>query len=125
MTNPSPPPHSRVLDYADELISVPRAHIALELRQDEEGLKLLHGGRLLVECYLTREGMAAGGYMASALGAKIPPVGESVSARVSSGVLFRAVSIASLDFSKQESYLLLDRWLEEAEIQRRGSSDAT
>jgi hypothetical protein len=118
-------PHSKVLDYADELTSVPRAHLSLELRQDDDGLKLLHQGRPLVECYLTREGMAAGGYMARSLGAPVPPVGESIAVRVSTGVLFRAVSIASLDFGVEESFVLLDRLLEEAEMQRGGSRDDT
>ena len=116
---------TQVTEYADELMSVPSAHLALELRQDDEGLQLLHDGRTLVECRLTRQGMAAAGYMARALGVKIPPLGESVKARVSSGVLFRAVSISTLDFSNEESFQLLDRWLEEAEMQRHGSSDAT
>ncbi len=116
-------PHSKVLDYAEELTSVPRAHLSLELRQDDDGLKLQHQGKPLVECYLTREGMAAGGYMAKALGAPLPRVGESVSVRVSTGVLFRAVSIASLDFGVEESFVLLERLLEEAEMQRGGSSD--
>ena len=120
-----PEPHTNVSDYAQELISVPRAHLVLELRQDESGLKLLHEGKLVVECYLTREGMAAAGFMVQSLGAKVPPLGESVTARVSSGVLFRAVSISTLDFNNEESYVLLDRWLEEAEMQRGGSSDAT
>ncbi len=118
-------PHTKVSEYADELTSVPSAHVALELRQDESGLKLLHRDQLLVECSLTREGMAAGAYVAKALGAKIPPLGESVTARVSTGVLFRAISIASLDFGNEESFVLLERWLEEAEMQRGGSSDAT
>ena len=41
-------------------------------------------------------------------------------ARVSTGVLFRAMSIASLDFKVQESFVLLDRLLEEAASQRGG-----
>ena len=114
-----------VFDYAEELFSVPRAHVPLELRQDEDGLKLLHQDRPLVECHLTREGMAAAGYMAKALGVKVPPVGSSITARVSTGVLFRAVSIASLDLGNSESFVLLERWLEEAEQQRGGSSDMT
>ena len=115
--------HTTVSEYADELISVPRAHVVLQLRQDEGGLKLSHQDRLLVECPLTRGGMAAAGYMARALGVGIPPVGESVTARVSTGVLFRAVSIASLDFDNEDSFVLLERWLDEAESQRGGSSD--
>ena len=115
--------HTKITDYADELMSVPRAHVALELAQDDGGLKLSHDGKMVVECYLTREGMIAATYMAQALGTKVPPLGESVKARVSTGVLFRAVSIASLDYNNDASYVLLERWLEEAEQQRGGSSD--
>ena len=119
------PSHTSIFDYAEDLISVPRAHIKLELHQDPGGLKLLHQEKPLVEYRLTREGMAAAGYTAMALGVKLPPLGESVTVSVSTGVLFRAISISSLDFSNKESYELLERWLEEAELQRGGSSDAT
>ena len=40
-------------------------------------------------------------------------------------MLFRAVGVAGLDYGKEESYVLLDRLLEEAEMQRGASSDAT
>jgi hypothetical protein len=116
-------PHTKIADYANELLDVPRAHLALELSQDEDGLKLRYGGTLLVECYLTNEGMAAGAYMAKALGVPVPALGESVTARVSTGVLFRAVGIASLDFGVDESFVLLERWLQEAEMQRGGVSE--
>ncbi|MBM3933023.1 MAG: hypothetical protein FJ319_01755 [SAR202 cluster bacterium] len=115
-----PDTNVKIHDYADELISTPRAHLALDLSQDEQGLKLSHDGKMLVECYITRDGMAAGGFMAKALGVKLPPLGKAVKARVSTGVLFRAVSIASLDFNVEESFELLERWLEEAELQRGG-----
>ena len=58
------------------------------------------------------------------LGVKVPPLGESVIARVSTGVLFRVLGVAGLDYKKEESYVLLDRLLEEAERQRGGTSDA-
>ena len=117
--------HTKIANYANELLDVPRAHLALELSQDEDGLKLRYGGKVLVECYLTNEGMAAGAYMAKALGVPVPALGESATARVSTGVLFRAVSIASLDFDVEESFVLLERWLEEAELQRGGTSEMT
>ena len=118
-------PHVDVSNYADELMSVPRAHLRLELTQDEEGLSLLYEDRLLVRCSLTRQGMAAGGFMAKALGVKIPPLGQSVQPRVSTGVLYRAVGVASLDFETDASFELLERLLDEAEMQRGGSSDET
>ena len=116
-------PHTKIADYANELLDVPRAHLALELSQDEDGLKLRYGGTVLVECYLTNEGMAAGAYMAKALGVPVPALGESVTARVSTGVLFRAVGIASLDLGVDVSFVLLERWLQEAEMQRGGVSE--
>ena len=116
--------HATVSRYADELISVPRAHLRLELRQDAEGLTLLHDGKSLVECALTRQGMVAAGYMAQALGVKIPPLGQSVAARVSTGVLYRVIAIPRLDFDKDESFVLLERLLDEAEMQRGAPSDA-
>lgn len=117
--------HTEVFDYADELMSVPRAHLRLELTQDEMGLSLLHEGRLLVRCFLTRQGMTAGGFMSKALGVKIPPLGESVQARVSTGVLYRAVGVASVNFDSEAASDILHRLLEEAEMQRSGSSDET
>ena len=78
-----------------------------------------------MRCFLTRQGMAAANYMAKALGVGIPPLGETAKARVSTGVLFRAVSIASLDYDVEESFVLLERWLQEAALQRTGSSEMT
>ena len=119
-----PQTHTKISEYAEELISVPRAHLSMELSQDEHGLALLHDGKTLVECYLTRQGMMAAGFMAQALGVKIPPLGQSVPVRVSTGVLYRAISISGLDFDKEESFVLLERLIEEAELQRGGTSDA-
>ena len=62
--------HTETTDYADELMSAPRAHLALELAQDDGGLKLSHEGKAVVECRLTREGMIAAAYMAQALGTR-------------------------------------------------------
>ena len=63
--------------------------------------------------------------MAQALGVKVPPLGQTIEARVSTGVLFRTIAIGGLDFDKEESIVILDRLLEEAELQRsRGSHTA-
>lgn len=113
-----------VTEYADELISAPRGRLRLELAQDDEGVALTYQGRLLARFRLTPEGMMASGYMAQALGLRIPAVGASVEASVSSAVLFRALSIAELDYANDASFALLERMLEEAEIQRGEPSDA-
>ena len=113
--------HATVTDYADELVSVPRAHLRMELAQDETGLALTHEGNTVVHCRLTREGMIAGGFLAQALGAKVPALGTSAPVRVSTGVLYRAMAVAGLDYSIEESYVLLERLLEEATAQRGGA----
>ena len=62
--------------------------------------------------------------MAEALGVKVPPLGGSVDARVSTGVLWRAISISCLDFRKEESLVLLERLMAEAEMQRGSGNDS-
>ena len=114
----------RALEYADNIVSVPRAHVRVTLRQVKEGVTLLHQGRALTKCYINRSGMRAARFMAQALGVKVPPLGDSVEARVSTGVLWRAISISCLDFRKKESFTLLERLLEEAELQRGSGSDS-
>ena len=114
----------RALEYADEVISVPRAHVRVTLRQVKDGVTLLHQGRALTKCRITRSGMRAARYMAEALGVKVPALGESVEARVSTGVLWRAISISCLDFRRQESFTLLERLLGEARMQRGSGSDS-
>ena len=115
----------RALEYADRIISVPRAHVRVTLRQVAGGVTLLHEGkRALTKCHLSRSGMKAAHFMAEALGVKVPPLGGSVEARVSTGVLWRAISISCLDFRKAESFALLERLLEEANMQRGSGSDS-
>ena len=114
----------RALEYADEIISVPRAHVRVTLRQVKSGVTLLHEGKAITKCYINRSGMKAAQFMAEALGVEVPPLGSSVEARVSTGVLWRAISISCLDFRKVESFVLLERLLEEANMQRGSGSDS-
>ena len=114
----------RALEYADKVISVPRAHVPVTLRQVKDGVTLLHRGRALTRCYINRSGMRAAHFMAEALGVQVPPLGGSVEASVSTGVLWRAISISCLDFRKKESLLLLERLLEEANMQRGSGSES-
>ena len=117
-------PQVKVTEYADELIATPRAHLRLVLEQNGNGLVLSHEYHALVECPLTEDGMLAAGFVAQALGTKVPPLGESVTARVSTGVLFRVLGVAGLDYKKEESFVLLDRLLEEAERQRGSTNES-
>lgn len=115
----------RALEYADEVISVPKAHVRVTLRQVRDGVTLLHEGKkTLTRCYLNRSGMRAAHFMAEALGVTVPPLGSAVEARVSTGVLWRAVSISCLDLRNEASYPVLERLLAEANMQRGSGSDS-
>ena len=114
----------RALEYADEIVSVPRAHVRVTLRQSLGGVALLHEGRTLTRCYLTHSGMRAARLVAAALGVELPPLGGSVETSVSTAVLWRAVSLSCLDFRKKESYPIMERLLDEANMQRGSGSDS-
>ena len=78
----------------------------------------LHRGRALTRCYATATGAVAAEFVADALGVSLPPVGGSVDSTVSTGVLYRAISISSLDLRIPEVRPLLERLLDEAAEQR-------
>ena len=118
-------PHTEIFDYADELISVPRAHLRLELKNENDSFVVTHDNNILLRCNLDKTGTIASGFIAESLGVAMPDSGSTISARVSTGVLYRTVGIASLDYQSDASYVLLDRLLTEAEMQRGGSSDET
>ena len=111
-----------ITDYAEELMSVPRAHVRMEYSQTTSGVQLTHEGNDLVRCPLTRSGMAAAGFMSQAMGVELPTLNETINVRVSTGVLFRVITIAGLDFENDASFAILDRMLEEAELQRGSAS---
>ena len=114
--------HVEITNYAEELMSVPRAHVRMEYSQTNSGVVLTHEGNELVKCPLTRSGMAAAGFMSQAMGVELPTLNETVNVRVSTGVLFRVITIAGLDFENDASFAILDRMLEEAELQRGSAS---
>ncbi len=113
----------KALEYADQIISRPRANLKVQLRQGKEGVTLLHNRKVLTRCYISRSGMRGAVFAAQALGVKVPPLGASVEVSVSTGVLWRAISISCLDFRKKESYVLLERLLQEADMMRGGASE--
>ena len=94
----------------------------MEYFQTDSGVMLTHEGHKLVKCPLTRSGMAAAGFMSQAMGVNLPSLEETVNVRVSTGVLFRVIAIAGLDFENEASFTILDRMLEEAELQRGSAS---
>ena len=111
-------PNVWVSDYADELVATPRAHLRMALSQDERGLVLTYQDREVLRCFITPNGMLAGGFVSQALGVRLPPLGESVVARISTGVLYRVLGVCQLDYAEEVAYVVLERLLEEAQMQR-------
>ena len=120
--SPNTESNVEVTDYAEELMAVPRAHVRMEYFQTPSGVILTHEGHELVRCPLTRSGMAAAGFMSQAMGIDLPSLEKPANVRVSTGVLFRVIAIAGLDFENEASFTILDRMLEEAELQRGSAS---
>ncbi len=110
----------KALEYAYELISTPRAHLRVHLRQTKEGVSLMYRGRVMTKVYLNRSGMNAAAAMAEALGVPIPKLGESVSALVSTGVLYRVLALSELDYRRPAAFELAARLVDDAVAQRGG-----
>ena len=109
---------TKAWEYAEGILDVPRRRVPVTLRSGKSGVVMLHRGRVLTRCYDSQVGRVAALYVAQALGVELPEMGESVDASVSTGVLFRAISISSLDLRKPATHPILVRMLEEAEFQR-------
>ena len=108
----------RAWPYAEQLLSRPARRVPVVLRHGKGGVTLLHRGRALTRCYANATGAVAAEFMADALGVSLPPVGGSVDSTVSTGVLYRAIFISSLDLRIPEVRPLLERLLDEAAEQR-------
>lgn len=116
----------RAWERADTLLSSRGTRsVPVVLRRGKGGVTLLHGGRAITHCHNTKNGRLAAGLVAEALGVEVPAIGASVEATVSTGVLYRAVSISSIDLRIPEARPLVRRLLEEAVEQRLSASPET
>ena len=113
----------RAWPYADELLSGQgRGAVPVVLRRSTTGVTLLHNGRALTHCYASGVGRVAARLVAEALGVPLPPIGGAVEATVSTGVIYRAISISSVDLRIPEALPLVERLLQEAVEQRLNPS---
>lgn len=108
----------------ERLMARPRRQIRVVLRHGKAGVTLLHEGRALTRCHPTKTGAECAKLVAHALGVALPPVGKEVGATIPNGVLFRAVSLSSLDLRVPGSGELAQRLLEEADFQRRRAGES-
>lgn len=109
---------AKAWNYAENLLSIPSRHVPITLRNGKTGVVVLHKGRVVTRCYSSRVGRITSRFLAESLGLELPSVGQSFTTNVSTGVLFRAISIAALDIRKRSTFPILERMIEEAAYQR-------
>ncbi|MBI4307943.1 MAG: hypothetical protein HY684_03975 [Chloroflexi bacterium] len=109
--------------YAEKLLSRPQRRVPVVIRRGKGGVTLLHRGRALTRCYDTGPGRMAAELVALALGVPVPSLGESISARVSTAALYRAIALSSMDARVPEARPLIERLVEEASQMRYGEED--
>ena len=109
----------RAQDYAETVLNRPRGETPVTLRRHKSGCTLLYQGRALTKTHASQVGELQAEFMAQALGVELPAeVGGSVSTRLGTGALYRAIAISSLDLRKPEARVLLGQLLSTAAMQR-------
>lgn len=114
----------RALERGQAAIERPKGQMAITLRHGKGGVTLLYQGRVVARTHASAVGKALAPYVAQALGVELPPLGGAARAVVSSGVLYRVLSISSLDLRQEEARMLLAYLLREAEEMRGYESAA-
>ena len=110
---------TKALDYAERLINRPRGETPVTIRRNANGYTLLHNRRALTKTHASGVGALQAQAMALALGVELPTeVGGEVSAKVGSGVLYRAIGASSLDLRRPEAQIVLEQLLATAALQR-------
>ena len=106
----------------EKAIERPKGEMAITLFRGKTGLTLRYLGKVINRVPASESGRQIAPYLAMALGVKLPPIGSTAQAVVSSGVMFRVFSISTLDLRNQESRILLDYLLTEAQEMREYES---
>ena len=114
----------KALIYGYELVETPRSHLRIQLNQDKSGVSVTHKGRVLTRVFLNQSGMNAAVAISEATGIKLPPLGESNSGLVSTGLLYRVFAISQLDFRNAASFDLAAELVDEAiSMQRKNTTN--
>ena len=106
----------------EKAIERPKGEMAITLFRGKTGLSLRYLGKVICRTPATEAGKLIAPYVADAVGVRLPAVGSTAKAVVSSGVMFRVLSISTLDVKNEESRILLDYLLTEAREMREYQS---
>ena len=104
--------------YAETVLNRPGGEKPVVLRRHKSGATLLHRGRALTKTHASVVGEAQAEFMAEVLGVKLPAIGGEVATKVSSGVLYRAIAVSSLDVRRPEARAVLAALMNTAAMQR-------
>ena len=108
----------KALERGQQLIERPRGALELNLFHGKRGLTVRHQGKVIARTHSSRIGRILAPFVAEALGVELPKIGSAVEAVASSGVIYRVLSISSLDLRQAEARELLTYLLEEAAAMR-------
>lgn len=114
---------TRALEHAYMVLERPRSHMRIRVARTGQGIALYYNARVLTKLFENGSGRAAATAVAHALGVVLPGRGESVEARVSSGVMYRVLALSSLDYRNEVSFDLAERLVREA-LEMRGAAGA-
>ena len=108
----------QAMERAERVLARPSSRMELKLYHGKRGLTLRHRGRVVTRTWDSTSGRKVAPFLAHALGVDLPAPGTSTTATISSGLLFRVLSISCLDLRRREGKRLLLRLLEEADHMR-------
>ena len=114
----------KAMERGQQAIERPKGQMQITLSHGKTGLTLRYQGKAVTRVHASEVGNRIAPYVAEALGVGLPPVGGTAKATVSSGVMYRVLSISSLDLRWPEADTLLRYLLEEAEAMRGYKSAA-
>ena len=104
----------KALERGQRAIERPKSRMEIALYHGRGGLTLRYQGQVIARTHASTAGRLLAPYLARALGVELPPVGGKDTATVSSGVMYRVLSMSSLDLRREESVALLEYLLLEA-----------
>lgn len=114
----------KALERGQAAIERPQGQMEVTLYHGRGGVTLRYRGKVIARTLDSGVGRRVAPYLALALGVELPPVGGKARAMVSSGVMYRVLSISALDLRQKEAVVLLRYLLDEAEQMRRYQSAA-
>jgi hypothetical protein len=108
----------KAIERGQAAIERPKGAMEITLYRGKGGVTLRYRGAVVARTLDSRTGWMLAPFLADALGVDLPPPGDKVKATVSSGVLYRILSMSTLDLRQPEARQLLEYLLAEAQQMR-------